>query len=111
LPTALGANEFGATPTLTAQLALVHESWQTSPRRADRFRDVISDLQVRFDREAEDFAVEGGTLQRNGENKKLGYLASAFMQQVVERFEMVLESVDEFVSLDAIRGGVLTSDR
>ena len=57
----------------------------------DRLRESFSQLQARFDAEAEEFTVEGAALRQRGETAELGRLAGLYMQQSLERFDAALE--------------------
>jgi dipeptidase len=95
LPAAL-TGPHGA-PHLGRRLGALAESARQNPAAAAAVRDAFEQLQARFDREAEEFAREGAMLKGQGDRNKLAYLAGAFMQQALERFEWVLNDAEAAV--------------
>lgn len=68
------------------------EEWaRTDPEGWERVRDDSVRLQARFDQEAEEMAVEGAALKRQGNRLELQRRASLFMQHHLEQFEATLE--------------------
>jgi secernin len=111
LPRALtGADTSGV--RIGPRLAQLHEALRVSSRRGARVHEYFDNLQARFDREVEEFVVEGAALKRNGELKKLAYLAGMFMQHAVERLELTLGEIETFLSTAAATGsrGALMPD-
>jgi dipeptidase len=77
--------------TFGGRLASIANDIELPRRHPHSAHDGFDSLQARLDREAEEFSLEGAALKRAGDGPKLDYLATAFMQQAIERFEIVLD--------------------
>jgi len=72
----------------------LEQKFRNDPERWDSLQDGLGRLQVRFDHEAEEFALEGASLKKQGCNFELQRLAGTFMQHTLEQFELFLEEFD-----------------
>jgi dipeptidase len=77
-----------------SRLCWLGECLRKDPGNWDQARDSFGRLQASFDLEAEEFAVEGAVLKQKGEIVELQRRATLFMQQCVERFEVMLEKLE-----------------
>jgi secernin len=77
---------------LAERLARFEAGLRHAPDGGDQVRDCFGRLQAHFDREAEDFALEGAALKQAGHLTELGEQTTAWMQRNLESFETVLDS-------------------
>jgi secernin len=85
----LGSRE-GAALAFWQGLSRIDQMPWANPRRWEQLRDDLGRLQNRIDQEAEDFAEEGLTLERQGNTADLPRRATALMEHHLELFEATL---------------------
>ncbi|MCC6420643.1 MAG: C69 family dipeptidase [Gemmataceae bacterium] len=62
-------------------------------RRRAAVRDAVEELQIRFDRDAEEFAAEAGALRRQAAGAARRRLAESLLQNHLERFEEMVQEL------------------
>jgi secernin len=112
IPSAFSGPRSAEAGDFAARLLRLHDAAQTTRGVAEHVRESFGLLQARFDREAAEFAMEAAGMKLDGDTKKLAYLASSFMLHIVERFETILEELENTYLTPATSSrGVLLSDR
>ncbi len=84
----------GDSRSVVQRLERLEDSLRELPRRFEEVRHAFAALQARLDREATEFITEGAAVKKAGDTKKFAYLAGAFMQHAVERFESLMDEID-----------------
>jgi dipeptidase len=82
---------------LGERLARAGEALCNDAAGRERMRDCFGRLQAQFDREAENFAVEGAALKQSGQRLELRQQAASLMQRNLEQFEAVLGELETAV--------------
>jgi hypothetical protein len=90
LPTPLSVPASWGSEALGQSLRRVEQEAKEDPERGDHVRATLGCLQARFDREVEEFAVEGAALRQAGEAAALQRQAGLFLQHLLERLEEAL---------------------